>query len=230
MIFSSIFFILIVLLSLFIVVVISGFYSKAFELARFNEKKRNIILLGIYWLFTFLLIGAIYLSINQDWQNVAFYKKLPAFYIPILFSIVIIASSKTLKTLTKEIPSEWLVAIQFYRIFGITYVFLPNFVDKLPLVFAAYATINNVFFGLTAPIMGRLVTNRKNYWLAILWNVAGIIGLGITPILAYLLQANAMEQFPLSLLFLYIEVPMGILIHGLSLYNLLSKMNKKAKT
>src|SRR5262249_54756820 len=88
--------------------------------------------------------------------------------------------------------------------------------------FAIPAAVGDVLTGLFAPIVARIVEERRpNAWRwAVAWNVFGIVDLFVAPAAAVLTGAQVIELYPLSLVPLFIGPPHGLLTHVLALRNL----------
>jgi hypothetical protein len=115
-----------------------------------------------------------------------------------------------------------LVAVQFYRVAGLLFIF-PNLAyGVLPAGFAWPAGVGDTLTGLAAPFVARALHQRRPGAVsrAVAWNLFGILDLVVAPIAATLSQAPVLAMYPVALVPLFVGPPLGILTHVLSLRNL----------
>jgi hypothetical protein len=121
-----------------------------------------------------------------------------------------------------------LIAVQFYRVAGILFLYPHLAYGVLPGGFAWPAGVGDVLTGLAAPFVALALDRRRPgaVPLAIAWNLFGMLDLVVAPIAATLSHAPALVLFPLNLVPLFVGPPIGVLTHVLSLRNL--RVNRAA--
>ena len=148
---------------------------------------------------------------------------------PLVVGYAFLSRSKEFDRVLNQVPQHWLVAVQIYRAFGITFLLL-YFAEMLPGAFALPAGIGDLAIGLTAPIVAYLYAAgyRRSCLAVLLWNVLGIADLvlavatgflsspGPFHILALTNPNTMITAFPLVLIPVF-AVPLSILLHLASL-------------
>jgi hypothetical protein len=121
-----------------------------------------------------------------------------------------------------------LIAVQFYRVAGVFFIFPYLAFGMLPAGFAWPAGIGDTITGLAAPFVALALQRRfrGSVTLAVAWNLFGILDLIVAPATAVYFKAPILAMYPLSLVPLFVGPPLGILTHILSLRNL--AVNRKA--
>lgn len=141
---------------------------------------------------------------------------------PVVTAAVLIAALETPRTLYREMPSDWLIRIQIYRLAGGMFLFPFLYYGIVPAGFALPAAIGDMLTGALAPLVAQAVAQRRRgaFGWAVAWNVFGILDLIVAPVAAVLSQAEILDVYPLVLVPLFIGPPLGILTHVVSLGNL----------
>lgn len=125
-----------------------------------------------------------------------------------------------------------LIALQAWRILGITFEFLMLALGKLPPLFALPAGLGDITAGLAAPFVARRLHQPGGRIWALAWNAFGLLdlvvamGLGATaapgPIQVFHTDPSTavLTGFPMALFPTFL-VPLSMLLHILSLRSLL---------
>jgi len=118
--------------------------------------------------------------------------------------------------------SAWLIAVQFYLVAGIMFVFPFLTYGLLPAGFGWPAGIGDAITGIFAPVVALMVArNRPNaFKWAVAWNLFGTLDLIVAPATALYFEARVLSIYPLNLVPLFLGPPIGILTHIYSLRNL----------
>ena len=142
---------------------------------------------------------------------------------PIVLGIVALFSSRTLRTINAATPSQWLILPQAYRVAGVMFLYPFLYYGVLPGGFAWPAGLGDMLVGALAPFVARAVARGtpRARTLAILWNVFGLVDLIVAPVSALWAGAAVAIIYPLALAPLFVGPPLAILLHVLSLRNLL---------
>ena len=121
-----------------------------------------------------------------------------------------------------------LIAVQFYRVAGIFFLFPYLAYGTLPAGFALPACVGDTITGLAAPFVALALLRRwrGSVTLAVAWNLFGTLDLIVAPALATYLKVPILAMYPLSLVPLFVGPPLGILTHVLSLRNLAVNRNE----
>jgi hypothetical protein len=191
-----------------------------------EARRRFGVVLGSY-LFGWLAL-AVVLGYNGIFQA-APDRESPALGIgialPILAGTWLLYRSSALKTVLAAIPLPWLVAVQLYRVLGVTFLVLYA-LGQMPGEFAIPAGWGDIAVGLAAPVVGYLLYQgyRWSCLAALSWSVIGILDLVVAVATGFLsspgpFQLLAFENpnilataFPLVLVPVY-AVPLSILLH-----------------
>jgi hypothetical protein len=158
--------------------------------------------------------------------------------VPLAVALAILASSKLARDIVAATPQHLLIGVQLYRIEGA--VFLIMFASgRMPGEFALPAGWGDVLIGVSAPVVAWLYRRDAIRWrgLALLWNVAGLTDLIVAVAMGVLTAPGRFQQFaldapnslitefPLVLIPTFL-VPLSILLHGLSLWQLTSQRHR----
>ena len=153
-------------------------------------------------------------------------------FIPILMGCLLIWGWPAVSRLVDAVPRQWVIAIQFYRVEGVTFLVLYA-AHLLPGLFALPAGVGDVSVGLIAAGIGiGVIGGRPLRASTVLrWNLLGIADL-ITAVTTGFLTAPSAFQifafdrpnelisvFPLVLIPTFL-VPLAILLHIISLIQL----------
>ena len=138
------------------------------------DRVRIVSTLGI------VLFGWLVLALFLGWQGIfrsALNQPVPyialAIGIPILVGALFIRGSKQVREIIAAVPQSQLVAFQFYRVLGVTFLVLYA-AGQLPGIFALPAGWGDVMVGLTALLVGARAARGENDQLVTLWNWLGI--------------------------------------------------------
>jgi hypothetical protein len=210
-------------------VLLSGVHRALLSLGRTRAARGRIVsILGI------VLFGWLGLALSLGWQGVfssAVNQPVPpialAVGIPILFGAFFIRTSKQVREIIEAVPQSQLVAFQFYRVLGVTFLVLYA-AGQLPGIFALPAGWGDVTVGLTALVVGARVARSENDQLVSLWNWLGISDLVIAVATGFLSAPSRFQifsldapnfligTFPLVMIPIF-AVPLSIVLHLASL-------------
>ncbi|HYR63565.1 MAG TPA: hypothetical protein VET24_13170 [Actinomycetota bacterium] len=151
---------------------------------------------------------------------------------PILLGVLLFSTVGPLRTLARAIPVPWLIGIQVYRVFGVTFV-IAALQGRMPYEFALAAGLGDMAIGVLAPLVaiGLARGRRGARALAVAWNVAGIADLVVAVTLGVLTSPStfqalalghpnaAITRFPFVLVPVF-AVPASVLLHVLALWRL----------
>jgi hypothetical protein len=150
-----------------------------------------------------------------------------------LFSTLIfgyaVLSFGSARAAIRAIPTEGLIAVQFFRI--LCGLFLIRYATgDLPGLFAIPAGVGDVITGLAAPIVAYLLRLKKPYArrAAIAWNIFGMLDL-INAVALGVALGGAGIAFPFVLIPVY-GVPRAFLMHSYSLLGLLRGAPARSRT
>jgi hypothetical protein len=152
--------------------------------------------------------------------------------IPIVFGCLMIWRWPAVSRLIDAVPRQWVIAIQFYRVAGVTFLVLYA-AHLLPGPFALPAGVGDVAIGLAAAGIGiGAVGGRQLSSRAVLrWNLLGIADLIVAVGMGFLTSPSVFQMFafdrpnelisvfPLVLIPTFL-VPLSILLHIISLIQL----------
>jgi hypothetical protein len=210
-------------------VLLSGVHLALLRLNRTKaDRDRTVSILGI------VLFGWLGLTLFLGWQGIfrsALNQQVPlialAIGIPILVGALFIGASKQVREIIEAVPQSQLVAFQFYRVLGVTFLVVYA-AGQLPGIFALPAGWGDLIVGLTALIVGARVARRGNDQLVALWNWLGIIDLLIAVATGFLSAPSRFQifsldapnvligSFPLVMIPIF-AVPLSIVLHLASL-------------
>jgi hypothetical protein len=142
--------------------------------------------------------------------------------IPFALALLWVFRSPTGRAINSATVPAALIAVQFYRVAGIFFLFPYLAYGTLPAGFAWPAFVGDTITGLAAPFvaLALLRRHRGSVSLAVAWNLFGILDLIVAPVTAVYFNAPILSMYPLSLVPLFVGPPLGILTHVLSLRNL----------
>lgn len=183
-----------------------------------------------------LLIGWLAAAFSLGWMGIFEAKADTLFpfialgiFFPLVVGYALLSRSKKFDRVLNHVPQHWLVAIQLYRAFGVTFLLLYS-AEMLPGAFALPAGIGDIAVGLAAPAVAYLyAAGYKRSCLAVLlWNVLGIADLVLAVTTGFLTSPGPfhvlaldhpnmmMTALPLVLIPTF-AVPLSILLHLSSL-------------
>jgi len=181
----------------------------------------GFVLFGWLALALFLAGQGVFRSaLNQPVPYIAL-----AIGIPILVGALFVRGSKPVREIIASVPQSQLVAFQFYRVIGATFLVLYA-VGQLPGIFALPAGFGDVLVGLAALLIGTRYAGNDQ--LVTLWNWFGISDLVVALATGFLsapsrFQIFSLEapdfligSFPLVMIPIF-AVPLSILLHIASL-------------
>jgi hypothetical protein len=192
------------------------------------DRVRIVSILGI------VLFGWLILALFLGWQGIfrsALNQQVPyitlAIGVPILVGALFVRGSKQVREIIEAVPQSQLVAFQFYRVLGVTFLVLYA-AGQLPGIFALPAGWGDLLVGLTALMVGARAARSENDQLVTLWNWLGISDLVIALATGFLsapgrLQIFSLEapnvligSFPVVMIPIF-AVPLSIVLHLASL-------------
>jgi len=152
--------------------------------------------------------------------------------VPILFGSLMIWRWPAVSRLIDAVPRQWVIAIQFYRVEGVTFLLLFA-AHRLPGLFALPAGAGDVAVGLVAAAIGFSATGGRQLrpGTVLRWNLLGIADLIVAITTGFLTAPSAYQmfafdrpnelisEFPLVLIPTFL-VPLAILLHIISLTQL----------
>ena len=206
----------------------------ALERSEMTQARRRNVWLAVMIPFTLWLAAIWSLAVNGAFRPGASpVPLLPvAIFLPVLVGVPILLRSARIGQLLDAMPSQWLVALQLYRVFG--GVFLVGWIrGVLPGVFALPAGTGDVLTGLFAvPVALALaagtVEARKS---AIAWNVFGLVDFAVAVTMGLITAPGPFQlivpsvpsigagAYPTVMIPAF-AVPSSILLHALSLRQL----------
>ena len=163
-----------------------------------------------------------------------------AIVLPVIVGAPLLLVSKRVGQLLDAMPTTWLVALQFYRVFGSQWL-VYWLLGLLPGLWALPAGTGDVLTGLFAvPAAIAVATGTaEGRKAAILWNIFGIADLAVAITLGMIISPGALQLIVPNIPSIGIDnypnvltpafvVPGSILLHALSLRQLLRKSRMEA--
>jgi hypothetical protein len=153
--------------------------------------------------------------------------------IPIGIGLVILPRFKSFATAVKLASAWFLIGVQVYRVLGGNFIALWALGAPVPAIFALPAGLGDVLTGVLAIPAAIYVARQGRYWRGVgaAWNVLGIADLINALALGFMtgpgpLQVLALDHpnlvattYP-TVLTPFFVVPLSIVLHGLSLWQL----------
>lgn len=151
---------------------------------------------------------------------------------PVLLGILLFSTVAPLRRLAGTLPVPWLIGVQVYRVFGVTFV-IAAAQGRMPLEFALAAGLGDMAIGVLAPLVALSLARGApgSHALAVAWNLAGIADLVVAVTLGVLTAPSTLQVLALGhanaavtrLPFVLIPafaVPASLLLHVLTLWRL----------
>jgi hypothetical protein len=197
-----------------------------------QQRKRTVqaataVLAGWFVIALALAIGGVYSAATSRIPTIQF-----GIAVPLLIGCLLIWRWPAVSRLIDAVPRQWVIAIQFYRVEGVTFLLLYAG-HLLPGVFALPAGLGDVAVGLLAAAIGIGATGGRqlNSRTVLRWNLLGIADLIVALTTGFLTAPSAFQMFafdhpnelismfPLVLIPTFL-VPFAILLHIISLIQL----------
>lgn len=213
-----------------IVAVVVGI-SRAVKQSHWNESRRRqtvqaaaFVLAGWFVLAVALALLGVYRGAPGGIPTIEF-----GIVLPIMLGCLMIWRYPAVSRLIDTVPPQWVIAIQFYRVQGVTFLALFA-ADRLPGLFALPAGVGDVAVGLAAAAIGMSTAGGRQLRprSVLRWNLLGIADLIVAVTTAFLTAPSAFQMFafdrpnqlismfPLILIPTFL-VPLAILLHIVSL-------------
>jgi hypothetical protein len=185
------------------------------------------VLVGWFAIAVALALAGVYSSATSRIPTIQF-----GIAIPILIGCLMIWRWPAVSRLIDAVPRHWVIAIQFYRVEGLTFLVLFA-AGLLPGLFALPAGLGDVAVGLLAAAIGIGAARGRplNPRTVLRWNLLGIADLIVALSTGFLTAPSAFQMFaferpnvlistfPLVLIPTFL-VPLAILLHIISLIQL----------
>jgi hypothetical protein len=197
-----------------------------------HQRKRTVqgaaaVLAGWFAIALALALGGVYSAASSRIPTIQF-----GIIVPIVIGCLMIWRWPSVSRLIDAVPRPWVIAIQFYRVEGVTFLMLYA-AHLLPGVFALPAGLGDIAVGLLAATIGIGATGGRqlNPRSVLRWNLLGIADLIIALTTAFLTAPSAFQMYafdrPNELISMYplvliptFLVPLAILLHIISLIQL----------
>jgi len=208
--------------------------SGAAKRSNWNESRRTqtvqvaaAVLVGWFVLAVALALLGVYSGASGKIPTIQF-----GIAVPILLGCLLIWRWPAVSRLIDAVPRHWVIAIQVYRVEGVTFLVLYA-THSLPGLFALPAGVGDVLVGLAAAAIGIGATGGKplRTRTVLRWNLLGITDLLVAVTTVFLTAPSAFQMFafdrpnelisvfPLVLIPTFL-VPLSILLHIISLIQL----------
>jgi hypothetical protein len=153
-----------------------------------------------------------------------FYQSFPAArriatFVPPVIWLGLLMRSTRIATVLDATPRSWLIGVQLYRVLGFVILVLWA-VGRLPGTFALPAGIGDALTGGFALPVAFYVAKRAPHWRlgGYAWNLFGLADFAVALTIGTLINAAG---FPRAFIMIpTFAVPLGIVLHGLSLWQL----------
>jgi hypothetical protein len=208
--------------------------TRALRRSRWGETERRAtvrtlaaVLLGWFGMATALAFLGVYHGASRRFPTIEF-----GIFIPVLAGCLMIWRWSALSRLIDAVPREWVIAVQFYRVEGVTFLILYAS-NLLPGLFALPAGAGDVAVGLSALVIGISVSAgaQLRARTVLRWNLLGIADLVVALATGFLTSPSPLQRFafdrpndlislfPLVLIPTFL-VPLALVLHIISLVQL----------
>jgi hypothetical protein len=203
----------------------------------FRRGTRVALWLAIAAPFTLWLALVWRLAVNGFFRPIPGVVQLPppllvAIFAPVIVGLVLLTRSNRVATLLDATPLSWLIGLQLYRILG--GIFLVNWAyGAIPGAFALPAGIGDVTVGLLAlpTALRASAGSPAGRRVGMMWNLLGLTDLAVAITMGFLSSPGPLQVFALdhpnvqvgtypTVMVPAFGVPMSIILHGLSLWQL----------
>jgi hypothetical protein len=206
--------------------------SQALKRSKWPDSRRRltvqttaVVLVG--WFVVAVILASLGVYRSATFPTIEF-----GVVIPILLGGLMIWRWPALSRLIDAVPRPWVIAVQFYRVEGVTFLILYAS-NLLPGVFALPAGAGDVAVGLLALAIGISASGRQQLRsrTVLRWNLFGIADLVVALTTGFLTSRSPLQMFafdhpnelisvfPLVLIPTFL-VPLAILLHIISLIQL----------
>jgi hypothetical protein len=183
------------------------------------------VLVGWFLIASALAFLGVYQGASRRFPTIEF-----GIVIPILAGCLMIWRWSALSRLIDALPRSWVIAVQFYRVEGLTFLILYAS-HLLPGLFALPAGVGDVAVGLSALVIGISPSAGPTPRTVLRWNLLGIADLVVALATGFLTSPSPLQRFafdrpnelisvfPLVLIPTFL-VPLAIVLHIISLIQL----------
>jgi len=208
--------------------------SQALKRSKWPDSKRRItvqttaaVLIGWFAVAVILASLGVYRGAAGQFPTIEF-----GIVIPILLGGLMIWRWPVLSRVMDAVPRHWVIAVQFYRVEGITFLTLYAS-NLLPGLFALPAGVGDVTVGLMALVIGIGASRGRqlNSRTVLRWNLLGIADLVVAVAAGFFTSPSPFQRFafdhpselisvfPMILIPTFL-VPLAVLLHIMSLVQL----------
>jgi hypothetical protein len=182
------------------------------------------------WLAVAVPLLAWYLLMNWIGQS-DLYQSIPwarpvAILAPPVIWLVLLMRSARMAAVFDAMPQSWLIGLQVYRTLGVVFLLLWA-AGRAPAIFALPSGIGDATTGILALPVALYVQWRKPNWriAGYGWNLFGLADLAIALSIAFFVASPGL-RYPAILIPTFM-VPLGIILHSLSLWQLSRSASRK---
>lgn len=208
--------------------------NRALERSHWRSTERTRTVLAAACLLTGWFALAFMLAIGGVWGAAT--NRIPTIQlgiaVPILLGCWMIWRWPSVSRLIDAVPRHWVIAIQFFRVEGVTFLALFA-AHRLPALFALPAGVGDVAVGVLAAVIAMSASSGRQIdsSTVLRWNLLGIADLVVAVSTAFLTAPSSFQMFafdrpnqlismfPLVLIPTFL-VPLAILLHVISLIQL----------
>lgn len=152
-----------------------SFFIATWLLAVLATRKVQLLIL-VFFIIWYILV----LNFGR-WQifiNPPFLPGIAIAFVSLFYLLKFLRQHPPLIGVVDQIPTHWLIAVQFFRVMGVGFLSFYA-LGLIPALFAIPTALGDIFIGLTAPFIAYGVKKRlpwANKW-AIFWNRLGLVDL-----------------------------------------------------